>query len=286
MSGASFALSAFGDEIDPDLETQLRVMRDLRIGRLDLRGAWGVNVLDLSDEQTSAVHHLCTEYGIEVCCLGSPVGKSPILEPIGKEAANLARLFEIGRALGARRIRVFSFYPPDISVNTGYDAFVQLSADRLAHLTRLAAAEGFLLLLENEKDIVTDTPERCHAVLQIAGSANLRFTWDPANFVQVGVARPMARGWQMLKSHVSHVHIKDALLADGSVRPAGLGDGEVRELLSGLRVMGYQGDLCLEPHLTFAGASGGSSGPEGMAIAAAALRKLMEDTGCEERVSV
>jgi sugar phosphate isomerase/epimerase len=286
MCSASFALSAFGDEIDQDFETQLRVMRDLRIGRLDLRGAWGVSVLDLSDEQASAIHRICTEYGIEVCCLGSPIGKSPILEPIEKEAANLVRLFEIGRAVGTRRIRVFSFYPPDRSSNTGYDAYVQLSAERLAHLTKMAAAAGFLLLLENEKDIVTDTPDRCHAVLQIAGSADLRFTWDPANFVQVGVARPMAAGWQMLKRHVSHVHIKDALLVDGSVQPAGMGDGEVRELLSGLRVMGYQGDLCLEPHLTFAGSSGGISGPEGMAIAAAALRKLMEDTGCEERVSL
>jgi sugar phosphate isomerase/epimerase len=283
MCSASFALSAFGDEIDQDFETQLRVLRNLQIGKLDLRGAWGTNVLDLSNEQASTVHRMCSEYGIEVCCLGSPIGKTPIVEPIEKEAANLARLFEIGRAVGTRRIRVFSFYPPDISDNTGYDAYVTLSADRLAHLSKMAAAEGFLLLLENEKDIVTDTPERCHAVLQIAGSEHLRFTWDPANFVQVGVARPMARGWQMLRSYVSHVHIKDALLADGSVRPAGLGDGEVRELLSGLRVLGYQGDLSLEPHLTLAGPSGGASGPEGMAIAAAALRKLMEETGCEER---
>jgi sugar phosphate isomerase/epimerase len=285
MSSASFALSAFGDEIDQDFETQLRVMRDLRIGRLDLRGAWGTNVLDLSDEQASAVHRMCAEYGIEIGCLGSPVGKSPLLEPVEKEAANLARLFEIGRAVGTRRIRVFSFYPPDTSDNTGYDAYVQMSADRLAHLTKMAAAEGFLLLLENEKDIVTDTPERCHAVLQIVGSASLRFIWDPANFVQVDVGHPMARGWEMLKPYVSHVHIKDALLADGSVRPAGLGDGQVRELLCGLKEMGYQGDLALEPHLTFAGASGGASGPEGMAIAAAALRKLMAETGCEESVS-
>jgi sugar phosphate isomerase/epimerase len=283
MSNASFALSAFGDEIDPDFETQLRVLRDLRIGKLDLRGAWGTNVLDLSDEQAASVRRLCTEYGIEVCCLGSPIGKTPILEPIEKEAANLARLFQIGRIVGTRRIRVFSFYPPDTSCNTGYDAYVAISADRLARLTKMAAAEGFLLLLENEKEIVTDTPERCHAVLELAGPAALSFIWDPANFVQVDVARPMAQGWALLGQHVAHVHIKDALLADGSVRPAGLGDGEVRELLTALKEMGYQGELALEPHLTFAGANGGSSGAEGMAIAAAALRKLMAETGCEER---
>ena len=282
MCCASFALSAFGDEIDPDLGFNSACCGTCGSGSW-ISAALGARTCSILVTSRRPPCTACARStAFEVCCLGSPIGKSPILEPIEKEVANLARLFQIGRAVGTRRIRVFSFYPPDTSDNAGYDAYVTLSAERLAHLTKMAAAEGFVLLLENEKDIVTDTPDRCHAVLQIAGSENLRFTWDPANFIQVGVARPVAKGWLMLRSYISHVHIKDALLADGSVRPAGLGDGEVRELLSGLRVIGYQGDLSLEPHLTFAGASGGASGPEGMAIAAAALRKLMEETGCEE----
>jgi sugar phosphate isomerase/epimerase len=68
---------------------------------------------------------------------------------------------------------------------------------------------------------------------------------------------------------VSGVHVKDALLADGSVRPAGEGDGQVGELLSELRASGYRGFLSLEPHL-----GGGASD---MARAAAALRRLLQD---------
>jgi sugar phosphate isomerase/epimerase len=282
MKTATYALSAFGDEIDLDLEVQLKTLRKLRIGRLDLRAAWGTNVLALDDEQVAAVRILCDKYGMTVACLGSPIGKTPIEEPLEQEAANLSRLFQIGRALGTNKIRVFSFYPPDMSSNAGYDAYVRQSADRLAHLTQMAAAEGFVLLLENEKDIVTDTPERCQAVLKIVHSPHLRFAWDPANFVQVGVAGPMTRGWQLLKPYLAYVHVKDALLADSSVKPAGEGDGEVRELLGGLQEMGYQGVLALEPHLQIAGYSSGFSGPEGMAIAATALRKLMAETGCRE----
>ena len=282
MSNATFTLSAFGDEIDDDLAVQLRTLRELRIGGLELRGAWGTNVLMLSDEQAAAVRSLCDEYGVKVSCLGSPIGKTPILDPIKKEEANLKRLFEIGRAVGTRRIRIFSFYPPDTSTNAGYDAYVPQSIERLARLTELAAKEDFLLLLENEKDIVTDTPERCHAVLEKVNSPCLRFAWDPANFVQVGVDGPMTRGWNLLKSYIAYVHVKDALLADGSVRPAGGGDGQVQELLVGLRAMGYQGVLALEPHLTIAGHSSGFSGVEGMTIAVRALRKLMAETGCQE----
>ena len=52
-AGAAFTLSAFGDEIDADLDTQLRVMSELRIGFLELRAAWGTNVSDLDDRQVA-----------------------------------------------------------------------------------------------------------------------------------------------------------------------------------------------------------------------------------------
>ncbi len=282
MDNVTFALSAFGDEIDQDLKTQLQTLRELRISRLELRGAWGTNVLKLSDEQASTVRRMCDEYGVQVSCLGSPIGKTPILDPIEKEEANLKRLFEIGRIVGTRRIRIFSFYPPDTSSNADYDAYVEPSAARLTRLTQLAAQADFLLLLENEKDIVTDTPQRCRAVLGRVNSPHLRFAWDPANFVQVGVERPTTRGWEMLKPYIAYIHVKDAMLADGQVRPAGEGDGEVKELLLGLKEMGYRGVLALEPHLKIAGHSGGFSGAEGMTIAANALRKLMAETGCQE----
>ena len=49
---ASFTLSAFGDEIDNDLETQLDVLASEGIYALELRGAWGRNVLDLDTDTT------------------------------------------------------------------------------------------------------------------------------------------------------------------------------------------------------------------------------------------
>ena len=156
MTNATFTLSAFGDEIDNDLQIQLSTLRELRVSGLELRGAWGTNVLKLSDEQAAAARRLCDEHGLHVSCLGSPIGKTPILDPIEQEADNLKRLFEIGHAVGTRRIRIFSFYPPDISTNANYDSYVPQSVERLARLTELAAQADFVLLLENEKDIVTD----------------------------------------------------------------------------------------------------------------------------------
>lgn len=279
---AQFTLSAFGDEICDDLAEQLQVLVGLDIHRLDLRGAWGKNVAFMEEEDITRVQQVCGEYGVKVNCLGSPVGKSPLVKPLDYEQANLTRLMATGIRLDTHLIRIFSFYPEDISTNQHYDQYVPEVIDRLGVLAAMAQREGFILLLENEKDIVTDTPERCVAVLEGVNSPALGFAWDSANFVQVGVAQPVSCGWDGLAPYLRYVHVKDALLADGKVTPAGKGDGQVADYLQRLKGMGYQGTLCLEPHLQIAGHSSGYSGPEGMALAARALRELMAEVGCEE----
>jgi sugar phosphate isomerase/epimerase len=188
---ATFFLSAFGDEISNELTEQLETLTQLNIHGLDLRNALGKNVADMDAGDAQRVKGLCQQYGVRVECLGSPVGKSPLSEPIQFELDRLERLVQVGNVLGVRRVRIFSFYPPDTSTNQHYDHHVPETADRLGTLAKLAGQEGFTLVLENEKDIVTDTPERCLAVLQAVNSKALRFAWDPANFVQVGVARPV-----------------------------------------------------------------------------------------------
>jgi len=279
---ATFRLSAFGDEIDADLAEQLKTLVGLNVRGLDLRGAWGKNVAKMEDDDVVRVRQVCASFGVKVACLGSPVGKSPLAEPIDFEKGNLARLMAIGKMLDTRFIRIFSFYPADVSTNAHYDQHVAEAADRLGVLAGLAEKEGFILVLENEKGIVTDTPERCLAVLKAVNSPALRCAWDSANFVQVGVEKPVDRGWAGLQPYIAYVHIKDALLEGGKVVPAGEGDGQLPELLANLKAMNYQGTLALEPHLKIAGHSAGFSGAEGMELAARALRKVMAETGCQE----
>jgi sugar phosphate isomerase/epimerase len=279
---ATFTLSAFGDEISPDLEEQLAHLNELEIRYLDLRGAWGKNVLALTDEEVGRVKQLCADHGIRVACIGSPIGKSPLADPIEKELANLDRIVEIGAALNCDRIRMFSFYPPDTSTNAHYDQYLDEAIERLARLTERARSAGVELLHENEKEIVGDTLVRCQALVRGVDDPHLRFLWDPANFVQVGEAHVTDRGWPMLGDLTAYVHIKDAKLADGSVCPAGDGDGQIRELLRALVEKDYQGFLSLEPHLMIAGRSSGFSGKEYMTIAVEALRKVMADVGCVE----
>lgn len=279
---ASFRLSAFGDEITSDLAEQFKVLAGLNVRGLDLRSAWGKNIAKMTDEDVAQVRKVCAEYGMKIACLGSPLGKSPLADAPEAEIANLVRLMAVAKMLDTRYIRIFSFYPEDISTNEHYDQYVEQAALRLGEFARLAEKEGIILVLENEKAIVTDTPERSLAALKLVNSPALRCAWDPANYVQVGVEKPIDRGWAGLQPYIGYIHIKDAMLADGKVVPAGEGDGQLRELLVNLKAMNYQGILALEPHLKIAGHSSGFSGPEGMTMAVTALRKLMTETGCQE----
>jgi len=282
MTTATFRVSAFGDEISPDLDEQLTVLDDLGVGCLDLRGAYGKNVLHMEDDDLTQVVKICQAHNVEVVCLGSPIGKSPIREPIETEMANLRRIFHVGETVGCRNVRLFSFYPPDTSTNAGYDAYVETSVARLRKLADMAEQDGFMLLLENEKGIVTDTLARCETVVRAVDSPNFRFLWDSANFIQVQEERVVERGWPMVSDLIAYVHIKDAVLSDGHVVPAGEGDGQLPLLLTKLKESGYQGVVALEPHLKIAGHSTGFSGADGMRTAVTALRKVMAAVGCVE----
>jgi sugar phosphate isomerase/epimerase len=279
----AWKLSAFGDEISDDLHEQLETLRGLGIGYLELRGVWGKNVLHLSNEEVVSVGVACAERGMAVSAIGSPVGKSPITQPLAQEMANLERIFAIAHALDTTLVRVFSFYPPAASETQWTEAaLVEEAVARLSAMTDAAERAGMQLVLENEHGIVGDTVARCQTLLHAVPSSRLAFAWDPANFVHVGEATSVSDGWDALGPRTRHVHIKDYRLADQKVLPAGEGDGQIEQLLSNLVRAEYDGFLALEPHLSYAGRSTGFSGPEGMGRAATALRALMQRVGITE----
>ena len=189
-------ISAFGDEISADFEGQLRVLQRLRIPMIDVRAAWGVNCSLFTQGQVSRINALCETYGTTVACMGSPIGKSPIQDSVSVECERLTRIGEVARQLGTRNIRIFSFYPAD-EVD---EIALQTCIDRLGALTAIAAANDLQLLLENETGVIGDLPGRCLQILQAIDSSHFRFIWDPANFVQCGVADQVDIWWEVAAS--------------------------------------------------------------------------------------
>ena len=266
-------LSGFGDEIDADLDEQVRVLGRLGIRYLDLRGVWGTNVVRLSDEEVERVRRTLDAAGVGVSAIASPVGKSRIDDDFGPHLDDFRRALDVAHRLESPFVRIFSFYLPQ-----GDDPARHREAviDRLGQLVRIADGSGVTLVHENEKGIYGDTPARCHDLLAAINSPRLRAVWDPANFVQCG-ARPHDDGYELLRPFIAYVHVKDAVAGTDRIVVAGEGDGQIGQTLAALAASGFDGFLSLEPHLSLAGPSAGFSGPDLFGQATEALKGLLRE---------
>jgi len=268
-------LSGFGDEIDTDPLVQSAVLLALGARHIEVRSAWGVNVVDLDDAQTAGLKALLDEKGLAVSAVASPIGKVDVSLPAELEVERLRRVIRVAQTLGTGYIRVFSFFRrDDQTAEQIRDAVIE----RMTLLAQTAEEAGVVLLHENEKGVYGDTPERVLDIVESVGSPALKVAWDSANFVQVGV-RPFSEGYALLRPHLEYLQVKDAIAATGEVVPAGAGDGELLETLAALRDDGYTGFASLEPHLASADELGGFSGPVAFGDAARALRKLTDHIG-------
>ena len=270
-----WTLSGFGDEIDPDPETQIAVLQALGARHVEVRSAWGVNVVDLDDAQLSALVERLSGADMAVSAVASPIGKVDVDEDPESEVVRLERVIRVARALQTPYIRIFSFFLEGRSPETARDAVLT----RMARLAETASRHGVILLHENEKGIYGDTPERVLDIVESVGSPALRVAWDSANFVQVGVARPHDSGFALLRPHLEYLQVKDAIAATGEVVPAGQGDGQVALTIQALAADGYTGFASLEPHLASAHELGGFSGPAAFGAAARAFRTIAENAG-------
>jgi sugar phosphate isomerase/epimerase len=253
-----WTLSGFIDEISPDFTEQCRVAAGLGLKYAEVRSAWEVNILDLKPGQLAVMKETLAAHGLRVSSIGSPIGKIFIDEPFPPHLERMRHAAEVAHFFDAPYVRIFSFFLRPGADPAGHRDEV---IDRMRALARVAEDADVVLLHENEKEIYGDVPSRCLDIVRSVGSPHLRLAWDPANFVQVGV-RPYTDGYAILRPHLEYVQIKDALAADGTVVPAGGGDGEVARTIRALRHDGFDGFFSLEPHLSIGTATGGFSGPD------------------------
>ena len=228
-----FKLAAFADEASPALDGQIKALKENGISMLEIRNLDGKNIADLSAEEAREVRKKLEEEGLSVWSLGSPYGKISMTDDFEEHLEKFKRSVEVCFELNTKHIRLFSFYDAQES----FDAV----ADRLGRFVESAKGTGIVLCHENEKGIYGDMAARCRRIHETF--PEIKAIFDPANFVQSG--QDTGEAWEMLEPYVEYMHIKDAR-KDGSVVPAGKGEGHLPYLLSQ-----FKGEvLTIEPHLT------------------------------------
>ncbi len=242
-------LSAFADEYGSSLDEQIEGLKKNNIEYIELRFVDGVNIANLSKEQVKEIKARLDREGIKVSAIGSPLGKSNIADDFSVELEKAKRVFDNATILGAKNIRMFSFYYPEDKTREEVRSEV---LDRLGKLLDLADEYSLTLCHENEAKIYGESDDHCLDLLRYFGG-RLKCVFDMGNFTLDGVvAYPTA--YEKLKDYIEYFHIKDALKA-GAIVPAGKGEAKIQEILCRY---GEEFDrevfITLEPHLqTFSG---------------------------------
>ena len=268
-----FTLSAFADEIDPDPQQQVDVLKQCGVRHIELRSILKTNVLDLTDLQVSELKSLLDKNSFKLSAIGSPIGKVKIDQPFAPHLDRFRRALELAKVFGTPNVRVFSYYLPE---GGRWGDWRDEVMTRMGEKTRLAEAAGITLLHENEHAIYGDSPERVVDLFQTVKSAGLRAVYDPANYVFCGYDPWL--GWQDTKAYTAHFHIKDWVSGEKHGCLAGTGQGRIPDVIAEV-ANSYNGFATLEPHLLGGGPTGGVTGPELFPQAVAAFKAILDTAG-------
>lgn len=241
-------LSAFADEYADSFAEQLTALNEFGIRYIEIRHVDKKNISVLSPEEVKTAKKLLDEHGVRASAIGSPLGKIRLDEDMDAHMEMAKQVFESANVLGAKYVRMFSFYAPEGEDITSMKEQV---AEALGRMLAIAKSAGVTLCHENEAKIYGDIPARCRELLDCFGG-ELKCVFDMGNFVLEGVDPYPA--YELLKPYIAYFHIKDALAA-GAIVPPGKGEAKIREILTAHSQTETDDFFAtLEPHLqTFSG---------------------------------
>ena len=255
-------IAAITDEFSPSLAEAVPVMKEIGMTGAELRVIDGKNILDLTDEELKRAKETLDRAGLEVVAIASP-----LLKCVLEDGPELDRRFEhdafaskhkladqprlseraiaIAHLLGARVIRVFSFWRT-VEPERCHEAIARALTD----LVELARSESLVVGLENEHACNVATGAETASLLRLVPAAELMVVWDPANALVAG-EKPFPDGYGRIpKERIVHVHAKDCDMLTGKPVWGPLGTRHVlwKEQIAQLIDDGYAGYLSLETH--------------------------------------
>ena len=180
-------ISGFADEIDMNLDTQLKVVKELGMRYICIRAADGKGIADYTPEEFEAnILPRLKAAGVGVSSMGSPIGKIDIddEDAYAKQLQQLENLCQICKLADCKYIRMFSFWMPK---DKNPDDYTDQVLAKLEGFAKVAEKYDVILIHENEKDIYGDIGRRCKVILDRLASPHFKAAFDFANFVQCGL---------------------------------------------------------------------------------------------------
>lgn len=244
----SIVYCAFADEFGESLKDQLTGLSITSIYNLEIRFVDGVNIAYLDDEAILRIKRAFTENRSESChisvfAIGSPIGKISIDDDFEEHIKLFERVCWSANMLGAKNIRIFSFYNKN---NINENDYRQQVYEKIERLLDIADQYHVTLCHENEAGIYGESPRRCRELLDHF-KGRLKCVFDGGNFV-LGGYDPV-EAYSLLCNYIEYFHIKDAT-KDGEITVPGYGDAKIKEIVKDFDSKHVYTHITVEPHLT------------------------------------
>ena len=253
---AQIKLGVTTDEIDEDVLTAVRFLREHGLSWAEVRNIWKKYNTELPVGKVQEAQSIFQEHGIRVSIEGTGFFKVP-LPPATAEGQRkldqqwllLDAAMDRATIFKTQKIRVFAFTygrqeTPD--KNTMPRIY-----DLVREAARRAKARGMRLALENVGGSYVSTGAEAAELLKNVKEDNFGLTWDPNNAGASG-EKAFPDGYRKLDpARIFHVHLRDYRhTPDGKVEWAPVGGGEF-DNLGQIRAMlkdGYKETFTLETH--------------------------------------
>src|SRR5262245_15495000 len=177
LEGVMFKLAVISDEVSQDPAVAAAMMREFGGHGLELRSAWDKGPDELGEADIARLKHIVEANGLRVCGIASPVYKCRlgVPEEERQHITMLQRCITLAHALNTDLIRVFTFWhqpgPPPW----------ELIAEKFQEPLRMAAQEGVILGIENERSTMAASARGVADFLTLMNEPHLSAIWDPGN---------------------------------------------------------------------------------------------------------
>ncbi len=248
-------LGVLTDEIDDDVSTAARFLKQYGLKWAEIRNIWGPYNTEQPMDKIREARSILDANGIKVSIEGTGFFKIPLPPetPEGQKRLDqqwelLDRSFERAKAFGTDKLRIFSFMLAR-GEQPSEKSYARID-ELLREAARRAKPGGFRLAVENIGGGHVATGAQSGALLRRVKEDNLGMNWDPNNAGESG-EQSFPDGYRHLDpARIFHVHLRDYKHQEGKVVWTAVGDGEFDNLgqIRALRKDGYRGTYTLETH--------------------------------------
>lgn len=255
-----FKLGVMTEEAGDDLQTVLRVIRDLGLEFVEISWLWKKKVSEFSDQEVDIINLGLNDNGVSVSCISPMVFFNVPLRAAANERSywgsytrhmeDLRRSIEIAHRLGTRIIRVFGFKTEVLLDPPLSGDHWPLLLDKFREPSELAEKEDVILAVETCFFNSISTCSLARRLLDDLRSSHVKVCWDISNCLYFG-ENPFPDGYDLIQDDIAHIHLKDGVpdLPNMTFRMCPLGAGQVQkypEIFAALRRRRYTGGMSLE----------------------------------------